>query len=122
MAVYIDYSQVARWGGLLNGETAQIGQRVEVAVGIQTQLVAGRARTDAPARTGRLRGSIRPSGSRLRRKVTAGGGKAYYARFQEFGTRKMSANPFLLKQADDRAQAEFEKLVDRAIAMGGIYR
>ena len=120
--ISFDFSQVERWAGLLNQEAAQIGQRVEIAVGIQTQIVAGRARADAPALTGKLRGSIRPSGSRLRRKVVAGGGKAYYARFQEFGTRKMSANPFLLKQSNDRAQAEFEKLVDRAIASGAVYR
>lgn len=120
--IRIDFSQVERWANLLDEEAAQIGRRVEFAVGVQTQEVAARARTDAPVgETKQLRGSIRPTGRRLRRRVVAGGGKAYYARFQEFGTRKMPAHPFLLKQANDAAQAEFEKRVDDAIGMGGIY-
>jgi HK97 gp10 family phage protein len=120
--ISVDFSQVARWSEELDAEAIRVGQRIEPAVNAQTVAVASRAVSDAPVLTGRLRGSIKPSGRGLRRRVKAGGGSAYYALFQEFGTRKMSANPFLLKQANARAQAEFEKRVDQALGAGSIYR
>jgi HK97 gp10 family phage protein len=54
--------------------------------------------------------------------VRAGNNKAFYARFQEFGTRKMSANPFLLVQANAAARSEFERRVERAIEDGEVYQ
>jgi HK97 gp10 family phage protein len=121
--ISFDFSQVVRWSEALDAEAIAVGRRVETAVAAQTAAVTGRAIAEAPVgETKQLRGSIKPAGRGLRRRVRAGGGKAYYARFHEFGTRKMSANPFLLKQANARAQAEFEKRVDLALGAGSVYR
>jgi HK97 gp10 family phage protein len=114
-------SEIQRWGGLLESEAQSIGQRIETAVAAQQAVVVARAAAAAPARTGTLRGSIRPLGSGLIRRVRAGSGKAYYAPFQEFGTRKMTANPFLLIQANRAARVEFEGRVQTAIDKGEIY-
>jgi HK97 gp10 family phage protein len=98
---------------------------VKPAVGEQTDVVVSRAQAAAPALTGALRGSIRPTGagrSGLRRRVRAGSGKAFYAGFQEFGTRKMAANPFLLKQVNSNSLGEFESRVGRALDDGEVYR
>lgn len=125
MAVQLDTSLVQRWGGLLAIEVAAIANRVKPAVGDQTDVVVSRAQAAAPALTGALRGSIRPTGagrSGLRRRVRAGNSKAFYARFQEFGTRKMAANPFLLKQVNSNSLGEFEGRVRRALDDGEIYR
>jgi len=115
-------SEVQRWGGLLDSEAREVGRRIETAVAAQTVAVVGRATAAAPVRTGALRGSIRPLGKGLRRRVRAGNAKAFYARYQEFGTRKMQANPFLVVQANPGAQSEFETRVDRALGEGAIYQ
>jgi HK97 gp10 family phage protein len=120
--IRLDMSEVQRWGGLLDSEARQVGRRIETAVAAQTTIVAARAVAAAPVRTGALRGSIRPLGKGLRRRVRAGNNKAFYAGFQEFGTHKMQANPFLVKQVNPGAQAEFEARVDRALGQGDIYR
>jgi HK97 gp10 family phage protein len=120
--IFLDTSEVQHWRGLLDGEARAIGQRIEGAVGAQALVVAGRAIAEAPHLTGALRGSIRPLGRGLRQRVKAGNNRAFYARFQEFGTRKMAANPFLFKQANAGAHAEFEARVSRALAQGPIYQ
>lgn len=120
--IFVDMSDVQRWGGLLDVEAQQVGRRIETAVAGQTTAVQTRASAQAPRLTGALAGSIRPGGRGLRRTVRAGNRRAYYARFQEFGTRKMAANPFLIVQANPQAQSEFEDRVDRALGQGGIYR
>lgn len=87
------------------------------------QLVADEARRLAPYLTGLLRDSILvvdANDARVYGKVNAGGasvyvgpvgsvddGDVYYARFQEFGTRNMEANPFMRPAiATKRPQAE----------------
>jgi len=120
--ITIDTSDLQRWGGLLDSEARQVGRRIETAVSAQTMVVVTRAVAAAPSLTGALRGSVRPLGKGLRRRVRAGNNKAFYAGFQEFGTRKMSAHPFLVKQVNPVAQTEFENRVDRALAQGDIYR
>jgi HK97 gp10 family phage protein len=122
MAVIVDTSEIQRWGGLLASEAAQIVARVTPEVAQTQAVVVARARAAAPKLTGTLSGTVRPLGSGLRRRVKAGSAKAYYARFQEFGTGKMAAHPFLLIQADAGAQAAFESRVDRAIGRGEVYR
>lgn len=98
-------------------------QRVEPVVAAQQAVVVARASGVVPrGTTGQLAGSIRPLGKGLRRMVRAGNNKAFYARFQEFGTRKMSANPFLLVQANAAARSEFERRVERAIEDGEVYQ
>jgi HK97 gp10 family phage protein len=118
----VDTSEVQRWGGMLASEAAQVVSRIEPAVSTEQRVVQARAIAMAGVRTGAMRASIRPGGSGLRRKVTAGNRRAYYARFQEFGTRKMSANPFLLIQANPAEQAMFEGRVNRALGQGEVYR
>jgi HK97 gp10 family phage protein len=122
VAVYVDTSELQRWGGLLAAEAAQIVGRVQPEVAQTAAMVVARANAEVPRATGALAGSIRPLGSGLRRQVKAGNARAYYARFQEFGTRKMAASPFLLKQANPGSQSEFERRVDDAIGRGGVYR
>lgn len=122
MAIFVDTSEIQRWGGILASEAAQIVGRIQPEVAATQALVVARATAAAPRRSGALAGSIRPLGGGLRRRVKAGSAKAYYARFQEFGTRKMAANPFLLIQANRAAQAAFEARVDRAITRGEMYR
>jgi HK97 gp10 family phage protein len=102
-------------------EAARVVARVEPQVAVTQAIVVARATAAAPKLTGALAGSIRPVGGGLRRRVKAGNAKAYYARFQEFGTGKMAAHPFLLIQANAGAQAAFERRVDHAITSGGIY-
>jgi HK97 gp10 family phage protein len=123
VAVYVDTSELQRWGGLLASEAAQVVARVTPEVAQTQAMVVARANAEVPrGATGALAGSIRPLGSGLRRRVKAGNARAYYARFQEFGTRKMAASPFLLKQANPGSQSEFERRVDDAIGKGGVYR
>jgi HK97 gp10 family phage protein len=122
MAVIVDTSEIQRWGGLLASEAAQVAARVTPEVAAAQAMVVARANAEVPRLTGALAGSIRPLGSGLRRRVKAGNARAYYARFQEFGTAKMAASPFLLKQANPSTQAQFERQVDDAIGRGGVYR
>jgi HK97 gp10 family phage protein len=81
-------------------------------------IVSSRARADAPRQSGKLASTVR--GARATRKavVRAGGAKAPYARYVEFGTRKMRARPYLRKAAvETRPQwlSEYEHEVDRII-------
>ena len=93
-----------------------IPQKVKDAVATEMEQIAQDLVDDmytmAPHLTGDLAGSIgwtwgeAPKGTMVIGKVAkreygtlqitiyAGGGDAFYARFQEFGTRKMAANPF----------------------------
>ncbi|MBN8292808.1 HK97 gp10 family phage protein [Rhodobacter sp. NTK016B] len=72
---------------------------------------------DAPAGTlaiGSFRGSEYGA---MRITIYAGGGDAFYARFQEFGTTKMNANPFFFPVY--RAwRPEIRRRIRRAISRG----
>jgi HK97 gp10 family phage protein len=120
--IFVDTSDLQRWGGLLASEVKSVGVRLERAVGEQQMEVVVRATAAAPVLSGTMRGTIRPLGGGLRRRVRAGSSKAFYARYQEFGTRKMAANPFLFPQADAAAHAEFERRANRALDEGEIYQ
>lgn len=120
--ITVNTSALQQWNRQLASEVAQITRRVEPAVTAQQTEIVHRAMAMAPHRTGALRSSIKPTGRELKRRVTAGGGRAFYARYQEFGTRKMSANPFLLRQANAQAAAEFGERVARALTQGPIWR
>ncbi len=123
MTVQVDMSEVQRWGGLLASEAQEIVNRVVPAVEDQQGRVEARAAAGAPrGATGNLAGSVRRTGKGLVRRVKAGSKKAYYAHFHEFGTKKMTARPFLLTQADAATHAEFEGRVQRAVDQGPIYR
>ena len=116
--IQLDTSELQRWGGLLQSEVAAIAVRIQPAVDQQTRETVTRAKAAAPILTGALQASIRPFGKGLRRRVRAGGGKAFYGRFQEFGTRKMRAHPFLIPQVNPSALTEFEARVVRAYRDG----
>jgi HK97 gp10 family phage protein len=122
VTVSVDMSEVQRWGGLLASEAQAIYDRVVPAVEDQQAQVEARAKAEAPRRTGVLAGSVRRTGKGLIRRVKAGSARAYYAHFHEFGTKKMSANPFLLTQADASTHSEFEGRVQRAVDNGPVYR
>jgi HK97 gp10 family phage protein len=51
--------------------------------------------------TGALAGSVRPGKRQSGAVVYAGGGRIRYARFVEFGTRKMAARPYLYRAAGE---------------------
>jgi HK97 gp10 family phage protein len=64
-------------------------------------------------------GSVRPGGSKsLSITIYAGGGDTFYARFQEFGTLKMPANPFFRPVWAARkrgAKAKITRAINKAI-------
>lgn len=122
MTVSVDLSEVQRWGGLLASEAQEIVNRVVPAVADQQQQVEAAARAAAPRRTGALQDSIRGTGKGLTRRVKAGNRRARYAPFVEFGTSKMSAEPYLITQANAATRNEFEGRVQRAVDQGPIYR
>lgn len=122
-AVAIDTSQLQRWGGLIATEIVDIARRVEGAVDEQqSDDVFVEAVTRVPVLTGVLRGTIRQTGRGLTRRVRAGGARAFYARYQEYGTRHHAAQPFLMTQADAAGMQAFERRVAQALAKGAIYR
>ncbi len=121
--ISVDMTEVVSFSKLLDMEANEAARRVEKALEAQQQVILTRAKAAAPERTGALKRDIRPIGRRgMSRRVRAGKKKTFYSKFQEFGTRKMAANPFLLKQANPGTQAEFERRVQAAISLGRIYR
>lgn len=121
--IVIDASALQQWGGLLASEAAEIAARVQPALDDMVDIVKARAEQAAPVRTGALRGAIRSTTRPQRGNVRVPvAGKVFYARFQEFGTRKMDPNPFILTQANRAAFREFESRVERLYRSGPIYR
>lgn len=64
-------------------------------------VVVQAARPVTPHRTGALAGSIRPAQRQSGVIVRAGGGSVRYARFVEYGTKKMPARSYLVKSVYD---------------------
>jgi HK97 gp10 family phage protein len=120
--IVVDISDIVAWNRLLAHEAADIVRRVEPAVADSSGDVERAAQAAAPVLTGALRASFRRTGSGLRQRVAAGGGKAHYAVFQEFGTSKMAAHPFLIHQANRTTHEAFARKVDRAVMAGQIMR
>lgn len=124
MTVIIDTGHLSQWAGLLHAEVLEVARRIEPAVAEMTREIEQAAVAAAPVRTGALRSNIRSTPPRkLRANVRIPvAGRQFYARFQEFGTKRMAANPFLLVQADKAAHQQFETRVDRALTAGGPFR
>ena len=100
--------------------------------------IVASARTFAPVDTGDLRDSIgwtwgdapkgaltlassRPVGDGERITIYAGGGDAFYARFQEFGTQAMPASPFFFpayRLNRKRAKGRITRAMKKAIREG----
>lgn len=82
-------------------------------------IVVNQARPITPKATGALAGSIRPAQRRSGVIVRAGGGRVRYAKFVEFGTRKMGARSYLIKGAHDsqpRWLDEYERELKALVA------
>jgi HK97 gp10 family phage protein len=121
--VVVDISPLVAWNKLLATESVAIAARVAPAVTAEAGAVQARVTAAVPVGiTGALRSSIRTTGRGLRRRVAAGSAKAYYGPFQEFGTAKMPAHPFLITQANSETLTEFERRVSTATFAGAIYR
>ena len=72
---------------------------------------------DAPAGTITV-GRSRASDLDMRITIYAGGGKAFYARFQEFGTKTMAANPFFFpvyRANRSRVKGRVNRALNRAV-------
>lgn len=117
----------------LEAALRQLGNRVERvlegAVRQAARVVATEARGRAPVDTGTLRRSITAAkleslavagsmfvdyGVGVERNKTFRNADGYYARFLEFGTKKMSARPWLRPALDARAQ-EVQQVIERTI-------
>lgn len=69
----------------------------------------------APKRTGQMAASLRIVGSGPRLAVRAGGARAFYARFQEYGTKKMRPSPFMrpaVEQKRSTVVGEYEQGIE----------
>jgi HK97 gp10 family phage protein len=64
-------------------------------------VVVRRSNPLTPRSTGALAGSIRPAQRQSGAVVRAGGGRIRYARFIEYGTRKMPARSYLVRGMND---------------------
>lgn len=120
--IFFDQSQLQRWGGMLREETVSVGLRVERAVAEQQADIHAAALAQVGHQSGRLKGTIRPSGRGLRRRVRAGGARAVYGGHHEFGARSFPGNPFLLGQVTAQRRQEFTAAVLAAVMAGRIYR
>lgn len=83
-------------------------------------VVAQAARPITPHSTGALASSIRPAQRQSGAVVRAGGGRVRYARYVEYGTRKMGARSYLVKGATDsqprwmdQYSIELQRLMDK---------
>lgn len=65
-----------------------------------------------PVRTGTIFDSIRITGGLNKAAVSAGGKRAFYARFVEYGTKKMAAIPFL-RPAVERKGHKAREVIER---------
>lgn len=84
-------------------------------------VVVQAARPITPHATGALAASIRPAQRQSGVIVRAGGGAVRYARYVEYGTRKMGARSYLVRAAHDTQdrwlgvyEQELQRLMDQA--------
>lgn len=84
------------------GIAATVHAANEATVGPLTEAIADDARRYAPVLTGALRSSIRTGVDDSTGYVIAGNEDVDYAAYQEFGTSKMSAQPYLRPAAYKR--------------------
>jgi phage gpG-like protein len=83
-------------------------------------IVAEAAMAGAPRRSGRLAGSIRPSGTKTAAIVRAGGARIPYAGVQEYGwpRHNIPAQPYIVPAAHDTEStwiARYQDAVDRLL-------
>jgi HK97 gp10 family phage protein len=87
------------------------------------QVVVRESNPLTPRSTGALAASLRPAQRQSGVVVRAGGGRVRYAKFVEFGTRKMRARSYLIRGANESEPrwmdvywAEVQKLMDHVAA------
>lgn len=83
------------------------------------QVLAKAMKSEAPRRTGRLAESIEVSGVRTKKgnKRVEVGPTVFYARFNEMGTSKMGANPFMARSFNSN-KAKLQALMKAEIRKG----
>jgi HK97 gp10 family phage protein len=91
---------------------ARLGSAVGGIVEETAALIEGLAKTKAPVRTGALRNSIQSERTGEREAVVRVG--VDYGIYQEFGTSKMAAHPYLMPAAEE-AKPRFEERMRDAV-------
>jgi len=95
---------------------------IRAAVRQGANVIKEKAKSYVPVDEGTLRDSIKVSGSRAQKGIIAfrirptkkkGKGKSvFYGRFQEFGTSKMAAHPFMRPAYDEAGEDVLNKVID----------
>lgn len=107
----IDMSEVLALAASLDLKDATITPKADAAVRQAATVTQGLAQLNAPVDTGQLRESIRISGSRLTRRVTA---RTPYSMYVEFGTTTQAPQPFLYPAGDRGEEVLIRMLADIA--------
>jgi len=101
--VKLDFDDVEEWAAVLASQSARVGRAAREIEFKNARELAQNAQRNAPRGSGRRSPASRRYGP-LHRQITArkerdnskvGIGRAFYGAFQEFGTSRMRANPFL---------------------------
>jgi len=95
---------------------------IRAAVRQGANVIKDKAKSYVPVNEGTLRDSIKVSGSRAQKGVIAfrirptknkrKGKSVFYGRFQEFGTSKMAAHPFMRPAYDEAGEDVLNKVID----------
>ena len=107
----IDMSEVLALAASLDLKDTTVAPKADAAVRYAAQVTKERAQQMAPVRTGALRESLRITGSRLTRRVTA---KTPYSMYVEFGTTTQAPQPFLYPAGDKGEEVLIQLLADIA--------
>jgi len=95
---------------------AEISGRVVNGMDRACQFAAGETRARAPKRTSRMEGNVDyevvARGNEIEGRVGMKGGKPFYWKFVEFGTRKMPAHPFIRPAVFENA-ATIVRLIEK---------
>lgn len=110
--VEVDVSEVKAWERVLSRAGVDIVRVNEEALTEAAKQLKADAQRDAPVRTGALRRSIRVYAGKEWRRV---GSPLRQGFFQEFGTSKMSPQPWLFANAERAGSA-----VEKQLTVGGV--
>lgn len=100
MGIHFDTSEVDRLAVDLTKAPGKVRRKVSQAIRKSAQGIQRDARRLCPVRTGALRDSISTDIGALEAEI---GPTIFYGKYQEFGTSKMSPNPFMRPAFDRRA-------------------
>lgn len=111
MGIHVDTSEVRELARDLAAAPGKIQRRAPEAIRTTANAIQRDARRLAPRLTGALRNSIRSDIGALSATI---GTDLYYAGYQEFGTSKMSPNPYM-RPAFARNIGRLEKELGNAV-------